>query len=77
MCSPPEPLARHRRGQSLDEPAFHANGRRYAFDMELGNVRRQNPIHGLLSRAAGWEVVEVEADATSAWAARADLRAGR
>jgi aldose 1-epimerase len=52
----------------LDEPAFYANGRRYAFDMELGNVRGQNPIHGLLSRAEGWEVVEVEADATSAWA---------
>jgi aldose 1-epimerase len=52
----------------LDEPAFYANGRRYAFDMELGNVRGPIPIHGLLSRAEGWEVVEIEADATSAWA---------
>jgi len=54
----------------LDEPAFYANGRRYAFDLELGNVdvRGGMPIHGLLARAEGWEVVEVEADATSAWA---------
>ena len=52
----------------LDELAFYANGRRYAFDMELGNVRGPTPIHGLLTRAEGWEVVELEADATSAWA---------
>jgi aldose 1-epimerase len=52
----------------LDEPAFFANGRRYAFDLDLGNVRGPTPIHGLVSRAEGWEVVEVEADATSAWA---------
>jgi aldose 1-epimerase len=52
----------------LDEPAFYANGQRYAFDMELGNVRGPTPIHGLLSRAEGWEVVETKADATSAWA---------
>jgi aldose 1-epimerase len=52
----------------LDETAFYANGQRYAFDMELGNVRGPLPIHGLLSRAGEWEVVEVEADARSAWA---------
>ncbi len=52
----------------LDEPAFYANGRRYAFDMDVGNVRGETPIHGLLSRAEEWEVVEVEADAKSAWA---------
>ena len=52
----------------LDELAFYANGRRYAFDIELGNVRGPTPIHGLLTRAEGWEVVELEADATSAWA---------
>jgi aldose 1-epimerase len=50
----------------LDEQAFYANGKRYAFDMALGNVRGAHPIHGFLS-AARWEVVEAKADATSAW----------
>ena len=50
----------------LDEQAFYANGKRYAFDMALGNVRGAHPIHGFLS-AARWEVVEARADATSAW----------
>jgi aldose 1-epimerase len=50
----------------LDEPAFYANGRRYAFDMDLGNVRGSIPIHGFLG-AAEWEVVEVRADADAAW----------
>ena len=50
----------------LDEQAFYANGKRYAFDMALGNVRGAHPIHGFLS-AAKWEVVEAKADATSAW----------
>jgi len=30
----------------LDEPAFWANGRRYAFNMGLGNVRGRMPSHG-------------------------------
>ena len=51
----------------LDEQAFYAGGRRYAFDMELGNVRGAHPIHGFLSAASEWEVVEARADATSAW----------
>ena len=34
----------------LDEQAFYANGKRYAFDMELGNVRGAVPIHGFLRR---------------------------
>ena len=50
----------------LDEPAFYANGRRYAFDMELGNVRGSIPIHGFLG-AAEWQVVEARADADTAW----------
>ena len=33
----------------LDEQAFYANGKRYAFDMELGNVRGAIPIHGFLT----------------------------
>ena len=49
----------------LDEQAFYANGRRYAFDMELGNVRGAIPIHGFLTFVP-WSVVEVKADARSA-----------
>jgi len=51
----------------LDEQAFYAGGRKYAFDMELGNVRGAHPIHGFLSAASDWEVVEARADAASAW----------
>ena len=51
----------------LDEQAFYAGGRKYAFDMELGNVRGAHPIHGFLSAASDWEVVEARADATSVW----------
>jgi aldose 1-epimerase len=51
----------------LDEQAFYANGKRYAFDMDLGNVRGANPIHGFLSAADQWQVVEAKADGQSAW----------
>ena len=51
----------------LDEQAFYANGTKYAFDMALGNVRGARPIHGLLSRASEWQVVDVNADADAAW----------
>jgi len=51
----------------LDEQAFYANGRRYAFDMELGNVRGNRPGHGFLTSATEWRVVEVKADSRSAW----------
>jgi aldose 1-epimerase len=50
----------------LDQPAFYANGKKYNFDMELGNVRGQVPIHGLLSSSPYWEVTSVNADARSA-----------
>ena len=50
----------------LDEQAFWANGKKYAFDMTLGNVNGAIPIHGFL-RAAQWDVVEVKADGKSAW----------
>ena len=33
----------------LDEQAFYANGKRYAFDMTLGNVRGAIPIHGFMT----------------------------
>jgi aldose 1-epimerase len=51
----------------LDETAFYANGTRYAFDMELGNVRGPIPIHGFLTTNNQWQVIEVNADADSAW----------
>src|SRR5688572_18911896 len=40
----------------LDEQAFYANGQRYAFDMQLGNVRGARPGHGLLTTAGQWLV---------------------
>ena len=51
----------------LDEQAFYANGRKYAFDMELGNVRGAIPIHGFLSNAKDWKLVDAKADASGAW----------
>jgi aldose 1-epimerase len=51
----------------LDEQAFYANGRRFAFDMSLGNVRGANPIHGFLASASQWQVLEVKTDSQSAW----------
>lgn len=51
----------------LDEQAFYANGRRYAFDMDLGNIRGGAiPIHGFLTTNNQWKVVEVKADGRSA-----------
>lgn len=52
----------------LDEQAFWANGKRYAFDMQLGNVRGAIPIHGLVTTTDQWKVVEVKADGKAAWA---------
>ena len=52
----------------LDEQAFYANGKRYAFHMELGNVRGAVPIHGFLTTNNQWQLVEVKADGRSAWA---------
>jgi aldose 1-epimerase len=51
----------------LDEQAFYANGKKYNFDMELGNVRGTIPIHGYLSNAKDWKLVEARADGKSAW----------
>ena len=51
----------------LDEQAFYANGKRYAFDMALGNVRGERPIHGFLSSSPHWEIVDTGADQKSAW----------
>src|SRR6266446_10159994 len=50
----------------LNEPGFWANGKYYKFNMELGNVRGNMPIHGLLVSSPLWKVTEVAADARSA-----------
>jgi aldose 1-epimerase len=50
----------------LDEQAFWANGKKYAFDMDLGNVKGANPIHGLLASSPYWQVVSAAADKRSA-----------
>src|SRR2546430_16802270 len=51
----------------LDEQAFYANGKRYAFDMDLGNVRGAIPIHGFLSTNNQWQAVQDKADGKYAW----------
>ena len=51
----------------LDEQAFWANGKRYPFDMALGNVRGAIPIHGFLTLTDKWKIVEARADKSSAW----------
>ena len=50
----------------LSEPAFWANGKRYTFNMLLGNIRGNMPIHGLLVTSPLWRVTEVTGDARSA-----------
>ena len=50
----------------LSEPAFWANGKKYTFNMELGNVRGNMPSHGFLVTSPLWRVTEVAADAHSA-----------
>jgi aldose 1-epimerase len=50
----------------LDEQAFWANGKRYPFDMALGNVRGAIPIHGFLTTTDQWKVVELKATAAEA-----------
>ena len=47
----------------LDEQAFYANGRRYAFDMSLGNVRGTIPIHGFVTTTDQWQVKELRSSA--------------
>jgi aldose 1-epimerase len=47
----------------LDEAAFYANGKRYSFNLSLGNLhfdQAGHPIHGFLSFASDWEVVKTK-----------------
>jgi aldose 1-epimerase len=53
----------------LDENAFYANGKKYRFNPDLGNVHLDgagHPIHGFLSLTSDWQVLRVEADSRSA-----------
>jgi len=50
----------------LSEEDFWANGKKYIFNMTLGNVRAPLPIHGLVRTSPFWEVTEVKADKHSA-----------
>jgi aldose 1-epimerase len=54
-------------GNRLDELAFYANGKRYPFNMELGNVRPPNALHAFLTNATEWRVIEAKADRQAAW----------
>ena len=51
----------------LDETAFYANGKKYNFDLELGNVRGPIPSTGFVNGSRAWKLVEAKADGRSAW----------
>jgi len=49
----------------LDEDGFWSGGKHYKFNRDLKNIRpdqNNNPIHGLLTFASQWEVVDTKAD---------------
>ena len=50
----------------MTEQGFWANGKKYAFNPELGNVRGSLPMHGLLGTSPLWRVTELTAGADSA-----------
>src|SRR5580658_6821731 len=51
----------------LDETAFYANGKKYSFDLDLGNVRGPIPGTGFVNGSKAWQLVEFKADGKSAW----------
>ena len=51
----------------LDQTGFYANGRKYNFDLELGNVRGPIPSTGYVNGSKAWQLVEAKADQRSAW----------
>lgn len=51
----------------LGEHAFYANGQRYAFDMGIGNIRGELPIHGFLTSTDRWRVIDINAGGQAAW----------
>jgi aldose 1-epimerase len=50
----------------MTEGGFWANGKKYVFNLGLGNVRGDLPIHGLLGNSPLWRVTEVAANIHSA-----------
>ena len=50
----------------LNEQGFWANGKRYGFNMSLGNVRGVMQGHGFLTNSPLWEVTDLAADSQSA-----------
>ena len=53
----------------LDQEAFFANGKKYALNAGLGNLRmdgNRKPIHGFVTFASQWKVLEVTATADQA-----------
>ena len=51
----------------LDETAFYANGKKYNFDLELGNVRGPIPSTGYVNGSKAWQLIEFKADRNGAW----------
>jgi aldose 1-epimerase len=51
----------------LDQTAFYANGKKYNFDLELGNVRGPIPSTGYVNGSKAWQLVDFKADQKSAW----------
>lgn len=54
----------------IDGLSYTVNGKKYALNPELKNLRldnHQQPIHGLLAYSDLWRVVNVKADDQSAW----------
>ena len=53
----------------IDGNSYYANGKTYALNLELGNVRldrNKKPIHGLLTMSSAWKVVSCKADSQAA-----------
>ena len=51
----------------LDQTAFYANGKKYDFDLGLGNVRGPIPGTGYVNGSKAWQLVGFKADRNSAW----------
>ncbi len=54
----------------MDDTFFWANGKKYGFDMALGNIQKDGrglPIHGLLGNSSLWQVTDIGADEHSAY----------
>jgi aldose 1-epimerase len=55
----------------IDQQSYWVNGKHYILNPELKNYRldgKQQPIHGMLTFSADWQVTHVSADGRSAWA---------